>query len=534
MRPGASLVGWVRTADSTPIDGSCIATLELHTPTRYPRSGDRRLTKVGDQAGVSPRGFFQAKGLQPGSYRLEVRQEGFVASSREVLIIENRESAVSDPIVLKRPRTVEIQIIPELDRFGRSWNIVLKNQGTRTRIQGGANEEGLWVTAGVPAGRHSLQITDSKKSRWFTGAVEIAADEPRTKLAFEFPHLLIEGQLTLGGELVAGHIWFGGKSGVTSIYRYALAGESFSTTLPRIGEWKVDVELLEPQKQSMEGLSVEVDLIDQDQNVAEASIDLPATEVTGMVLDAQGMPLAAATVVARSSGTRQTARLKTRADGSFQIVGLPPGKVTFSVAKNEKAGPSLTLTLSEESPITDLLLILSESWEVRGNVVSDFGPVPRARLVLVPSPENGFDHFPERLKATDLTGSFSFEVPASPAGLYVLVISRGYSPQLLALHGSQQGLKVHLDQTGGELLVQLPLALGLGGAVLYSDGHPVSFSLWALLWGHKQDISKDALAYILPMMPPGQYVLCQKENCIEGYLAPHGRVTLDLSRAKDL
>ena len=84
--------------------------------------------KAGRQAqAVHPAssGFFQLRGVAPGVYALEVRQEGFAPSRLSpVRVAPNVESFVGS-VVLRRSLDLEVAIEPPLDWHGHPWRIAV-------------------------------------------------------------------------------------------------------------------------------------------------------------------------------------------------------------------------------------------------------------------------------------------------------------------------------------------------------------------------------------------------------------------------
>jgi hypothetical protein len=199
----------------------------------------------------------------------------------------------------------------------------------------------------------------------------------------------------------------------------------------------------------------------------------PALELVGRVEDAEGRPLAGATVAYHAdvhdslSWRRQTmlpptGAASTAADGGFVIGGLGRGEQVALTAS--MAGHASLSLVTDALPLAEpLLLTLAPAARLAGTVVDGAGnPVPSARLMAMAEETTG--RRPLSVRA-DERGRFAFEDLA--AGVY-------------QLHVSAQDFQNHTisgleARAGGGEEIEIVLQRGgvVEGVVLGPDGEPV-------------------------------------------------------------
>ena len=127
LRRGASVSGWVQTAEGRPPSPECRLKLT-------PASAATDELKVGDQiekasleAAPNGEGFFQIPGVSRGRYELIARQPGY-AETRigPVDVRPDLESQMIDRLVLGKPVTFDITLDPPMEPYGSSLRLELR------------------------------------------------------------------------------------------------------------------------------------------------------------------------------------------------------------------------------------------------------------------------------------------------------------------------------------------------------------------------------------------------------------------------
>ena len=119
LERGASVVGWVETDDDEPLD-NCTVEIAPQLGERPTTAQKARESLLKVHKGVDARGFFHLTGLLPGSYALTVQQDGYSPAEIEnLLLLENAEAELEDPLVLERPLEMVIDVVPPTDPKGK-------------------------------------------------------------------------------------------------------------------------------------------------------------------------------------------------------------------------------------------------------------------------------------------------------------------------------------------------------------------------------------------------------------------------------
>lgn len=166
-------------------------------------------------------------------------------------------------------------------------------------------------------------------------------------------------------------------------------------------------------------------------------------------------------------------------------------------------------------------LRLEHGREVRGRVVSAFGPVPGARISIYPT------NVPGRIVTTHTTderGEFLIVLPPNAADLDVRVFPPGFAYTMGRVgYQPKKPLIVTVDQRGGTLVVNAPPDAALR---LHHEGAMTWLSALRSSWSTstRQDGS-----LCLEAMEPGAYTLCSESACTDGFLPPQGELRLTLN-----
>jgi hypothetical protein len=529
LKPGASVVGRVETTDGTPFDDTTRVT--LHSAAQLDGSAvDQRLEVQKTATVIEKHGFFQITGLSPGSYRLLATQKGFAQGvSPELLVVAGRESTLLDPLVLGRPLQLQLRVRPPQDPHGKPWKIGLAQNSPASWRKGETDGEGVWLAPDLPEGEYRLSIQSHRGDRWHREELILAPWEPLER-EVDLAVVPIHGIVTLGGKPLEAHLWFGRRHGFERVHRHSDEEGHFRGFLPREGEWPLEVQLPGERQSVWQAREVLVDL-DPEAGVAELHIELPATELSGWVLDAQGQRLANAAVAVQYAEGFGSASQSTGPEGEFRFVGLPEGEVSLTAEQGDRGSPQYSVELQEATPVRDVVLTLAGHREVSGRIVSAFGPVPRALLLVLPQVNGETWPYPSMLQHADLNGEFRFEVPDQATSVMAIILPRGFAARFLILPTSGESpIEIAVDQRGGSIRIDTTQAPNLpaGNLRLMAGQAWVSLNLLRHFWRTEVEGSD----FILLNLEPNDYALCRSKeidgssNCSRGALAPFGELRL--------
>jgi hypothetical protein len=120
---GASVAGWAVAEEGAVAPGRCTARLVRLVAPGGGRIG-LQIEETAAKAAVQKGGFFQLRGVAPGSYLLAVEQPGFAAARAfPIEVWPGAETVIKQPLVMRRPLTLEFAIEPPLDWLGHPWRV---------------------------------------------------------------------------------------------------------------------------------------------------------------------------------------------------------------------------------------------------------------------------------------------------------------------------------------------------------------------------------------------------------------------------
>lgn len=509
LRRGGSFVAWLDGASARAL-GKSVATARLsRAVVQEPSALAQRLTRPVAEATFNSRGVAQLAPLPAGTYVLHVTAPGFAAVTVEpVEIFDNKESSLRRTIALDPPLTIRLTLDPARGPSGARWTLNLYRMGGLTggnpRVASGqADDAGVFEAPDQSAGRYRVAVEDGHGNIFARTDLEIhgPADAQRT-IALSL--LGATGRVTLGGRPVAASLLFGGNGGTEQIRTKADAEGVFSVSLPRAGQWRVDIHDATAQISTAVVVNVSVD--------GELSIDLPDTEISGRVEQDDGMPVTRAGVLLTTPAGILEKRAKP--DGTFTFRGVT-GSVHLD-ARNMATGErssSLAVDLRHQSKVADLVLVIDATRDVRGVVTSQGAPVVGARVAAY-----GFVHNSawQTSAVSGLQGEFSVPINGKSSRVTLIVAAAGRTLQVYDVTGMANPLHLELAPVGGTVQFRGPI-----GRVDY-NGVNVPFSD-LLQWAMAQGSMPADDVYTIPNLAPGAYRLCARtaegEKCREGTLA---------------
>ena len=509
---GGSVVGWVETTSGPPSPSTCRVELSPAQAT-VALTGEAARRTNGAILSTHPteRGFFHLAGLAPGSYMIRAFQAPYSPTTTgPILVVENVETEVKEPIILEPPGELTVRVQPPLDPQGRPWKVTLfrrlDDPFESERLPDGESDGSeRWLFTDVPQGPYSLQVSDADGSNWVDTPLlmqQLVQEEEVT-----VPVIPVEGRLTLGGKPLAGVVVFGGVHGKVAIKVWTDDLGRFECTLPREGEWEVTVGSRNPQlKRDMGNVPIRKR---PGKAVAEVTIEIPDTLVEGKVVDESGRSVARASVVARSLSTREPqTEIQTDRHGDFQFRGLGVGRTLLMASSEGLVSDATQLEVRSENPVRNTVLVLRGRKQLAGRVVSSSGGVIGAVVTVVPvgQPSPGSE------AVTGIDGRFEVAIPswASEANIVVMAVGYSWSANRVQVPPKENSLIVlRVQPLGGAITVRVPQPPNdprRVTTVLEHNGVVVGFPTLIRWMGMNRVQPGEPLT--IPALEPGSYRVC--------------------------
>lgn len=539
LRRGASVSGWVQTADGSPLSKECRLKLAPASAPPETLSLEDRLAKTALTAEPNERGFFQIAGVPPGRYQITALQPGFAPASVDGIDVRpDLESQVIERLILDRPAVLEIALDPPMEPYGNLWRIELYRRSdpsdppAESHI-GNATPEGVWKSPGITPGTYELRVVGDLKSVWHRESVEVRKGQPPVEV--RLPVLRLKGTVLLGDEPLSATLWLGGEKGKKIRFDADEDGR-FTGVLPAAGLWAAAVEA-EGVRSVLEPMEIRPP---QGKSVAEVEIVVPNTSLAGQVVDDSGKPVPGAgiTVVGMGKKRYQT-QLTTDDEGRFSARGLRPGPISIYAEQGELQTEFVQAAVPEEGTGPDLRLVLKRFRKLQGRVVSSNGGVPGA-LVHAWTAFSGQTAVNAAQSVTGPDGRFEVSLPDSSSLVSFAVLPPGYGMRLLTVLAQPgQSLEIPVDPQGGTLVIETvengppPLLVHNGTFLLIP-----MLKTWSRLQGGP---TSDPNRLLVPNVAAGSYSLCvgaaavsrlreggepPAASCASGVLNPNGELVL--------
>jgi hypothetical protein len=545
LRRGASVSGWVETAEGRPPSLEC--RLKLVPETAAPVEDLVVRERVGNlslEARPNEKGFFQLTGVPPGRYVLTASQPGFApAKVQGIDVRPDLESQVIQRLVLAKPVSFQIALDPPVEPYGAAWDIHLYKRNASSEVgseqhRGRASKEGIWRSPGLSPGVYELVVSGELKERWYSEFIEVEPGEP--DLRIEIPVVRVKGLVRRGREPLAATLWFSQEKGRRLRFDSDEEGR-FHGLFAGEGTWGVQLESEE------EGLRIALDPVEvrlpKGKDTADVEVRIPDTTLVGEVVDEQGRSVPGADLLASGLERKRVAPNAFRTDdnGKFSIRGLPAGPLVLRAALELEGAESdwiqTTLTEGMESPWVRLVLRTLKIFE--GRVVSVAGGVPGAKITASP-PFNGRSATSIAEDVSGPDGRFRLQLPSDTVALNVLVFSSGYALRMGTVPVVPgQPLEVTLETTGGTLVVE---SSPEGPSPFLVHGGTFTFLKELQGWARANGVrSSEPGRMVVPNVESGLYSVCvggtalatlreggepPAAHCASGALAPHGELVL--------
>lgn len=476
---------------------------------------------------VGPRGLFHIDGIAPGAYDVAAASGARVKS--QIVHIEVKPfttAEMQDVLRLQRPKTLRVLVLPAFDPEGKPWRLQLARYAGRELqpVTGSAASIlGEWSADRLSAGKYELSVLAADGSKWYRETVELASGD--STLNVTVPARVLHGTITRAGKPVSAGIEL--SDAHSSISFESDDTGRFGGAIPLTsGEWTVTVKSdTPPVRCNLEHVRPTKR---EDSSDVDLAIALPNTAITGTVTDESGAAVAAMVNISGLTGTQQ---VRANDDGSFFVAGLPPGNYSLEASAFLKQSPPTNVTLTEDAA-EPVKLVVEDVEKIHGRVISDFGPIAGAIVVITPT------NVPSRLVPvnwTDEAGEFSTFAPHGTLEVNILVIAAGYPLKFFHSPMHRGLLTIPVPQTGGSMRVRK----GNGDVAPHLLHNGALQSVDAMAWTSAVVDAGDEL--IVPSIEPGPYLLCMLSNeeaaavrgslsvpagrCHSGFLPPFGALT---------
>jgi hypothetical protein len=212
---------------------------------------------------------------------------------------------------------------------------------------------------------------------------------------------------------------------------------------------------------------------------------------------------------------------------------MAAGKYEVSAASFLVESPSVGVTLEEGSVPDPVRLVLDSSTKVHGQVMSEYGPVVGAQVVVA---STDIPQGISMINTTDANGEFSTTTPPGAKEIDVFVEAPGFALKFFHTHVHNGSLTIPVDQRGGRIVVAAP-----------RDGHrDRPYLVHNGTWYPADALLQSSFAHqegseiVIPAIDAGAYSLCLATDddanaarhgilfsrpCANAFLAPYGNVS---------
>lgn len=536
---GASVAGWVVFEGTLQRSARCRVSLKpLHAAVSSASATTDRALRLATEA--DERGFFQLEAVPPGAYVLTADVAGFASADFFPLrVLENLETQVEKPLILRPPVSLTVRINPSSDLSQQPWKVQVYKLGQTPGVMDRAGEaklgpDGAWHLEGLTPGRFRVNLLDAAGSPWASQPVELPLGSP---VDFDLDLVEVRGTLRLAGEPLAATIYFGGRTGVPHFRLDSDQRGSFTGYLAREGEYRIEVAAKDPP------IARYLPRVDvrrpPGKSVAKLELELPDGRLHGRVTDESDQPVPKATVSVAMADPKRPARsdnvpvnLATGSDGEFTARGLDTGQAMVQARQGQEAeSEAAWVQIDDKADSPSLHLVLKKKRQVAGWVLGPSGGVPGAQVIATTSGQQA---------VTDVAGRFSLSVPASATALDLETLAPGYSLQARHVQLGDDDLRLMVDAEGGTLVLE---GVGdMGGVIVQENGVPLILATlrrWAE--GNAADPHPGAGRLVIPHIEAGQYQVCRVPlsrarsymqgdranlHCAAGVVPPGGELTL--------
>lgn len=221
-----------------------------------------------------------------------------------------------------------------------------------------------------------------------------------------------------------------------------------------------------------------------------------APVLSGQVVDALGQGVAGAIVFVDAYAVEATDT------GHFSLPSLPPGEHPVDARAEGYVRPGIgplgrvTVSITDDEPLTDLRLVLQQSASISGQIVAAGAPIGGAGLSLSYDFAQGLDGYPlEPFTVSDLGRSGAdgtFELTGiAPGRMQILVESEVYP------FAESHQISLRADQVKEGLIIDIAPSSGIRGTVVNQDGEALraQLSVTSAAFGRTWRMTSDASGF---------------------------------------
>jgi hypothetical protein len=505
--PGSSVSGKVLTQNSANVLKSVEVLLN-------PFDADAGRGRIAQFKGrPDARGFFQIRGLAPGTYNLQARAVDLISETRIVEIIQGTNASLKEPLLLAKPTRVSVHITPWLDPQGKRWHVMLVRSGAAAGEvidRSVASPQGEWSLKRVLPGEYELMIQQDDGAEWKHENFVLRAGEEDRSIDLVLISQRVSGQITLGQRPIAATVRFGDENGPALI---ADENGRFEGAFPPLKEGETPLLVTSHTPDVQRSVAVRGEHT-PDGDVF-FKINLPATTINGRTINEDGSPEPLAIVTLRSTGDdgRAIQQMFSEKDGVFQFEGFEPGKYALQADAFQKASAVVSVDVSTDGS-SSIDLILRPQEEVRGRIAMNGFPVAGADVYALPR-DTHTTLLPKG--RSDDQGMFVVTLPPGTKTYDAIVIPRGfYVTAARITRVPKEGLNVSVGQDGGSLTVDAPADDTM--LLLVHAGGEYSLSWLTQAAGGTTSVAAGRRRLTIPNLESGQYSVCRKQTCQSTYV----------------
>jgi hypothetical protein len=509
--PGSSVFGDVqiagkgRAGDDRRKDVEVVA-----TPVNVPAKSGGRVPQYSTTPDA--RGFFQLRGLRPGTYGLQARTRSsdLVSETRIVVIIQHTNAALRDPLLLAKPARLAVRITPTSYGDDQRWQVLLlktSDDGQSEAVdQSLASMTGEWSHTRLLPGDYRLEIQQHDGAEWAVEEFTLRPEEGDLTLDVTVKSHRIAGKILLGDRPIAAKIQIQDENAPALIANERGEFHGKVPTLPE-GETVFVVTSETPHvtrtvtsrgKQDSDGTLV-------------FEIRLAGTAITGRTINEDGSPESAiVTLRAKTeNGSRTFEQMVSHEDGTFQFEGFDPGIYVVQADAFQKASAMVDVEVTTAAPAS-IDLILRPQEQVLGFIMMNGAPVAGADVYALP--RNTKAALLPRT-TSDSTGHFVLALPPGTETYDVIVFPRGfYITSARVTRDPKQGLRITVGQDGGSLAVDIPD--NLTPLHLYHAGGEYPLPWLVAEAGGTITSDGGRRRFTVPNLEPGAYSVCRnRQDC---------------------
>jgi len=492
-------------------------------------------------AAPSANGFFQFGPVPAGDYTLTATRKGLVSAPVVVTIAQGHEARLRDPVLLARPRSLELSISPAVNPIGRPWIVSLTAAEKKEVAGGAASLDGSWRADHLPAGTYALRVRPDGGPVWHVE--DITIDDPLTTKYLVMKGVPFRATVRLGSEPLAANVTFGGKFSPNPIpFRSGESGEIKGyLPAPLDGLWRVLVQSDHPK---IEATLPVVNVATDDAGVAHLDIVVPATGIEGEVIGVDGKPVKDAFVnISGSSDAGGLIQVRSDAAGKFMVQGIPAGTYGVSASAYLVESRSVPVTVEDDaSGFTSVQLRLEASRKWSGRItLPDGRPVAGARITAVPV------DVPVDLAFSDdstAEGRFTVVIPGATRLADIRVSAHGFTFGTSRRPVTADPLNIVVDPRGATLLLDYERSPDYEPVLWHGGVASTGYGLMAeWIAQFDEDVPPGRSRLRIPQLEPGEYRVClvpagqfnllspapASPSCRSVYLAPFAQELVRLS-----